>query len=240
MDTAPGGLGHAVEVMKTDGNRLRHRRMELGLTSRAVANAAKASSGRIKRLEETGDASVLAVLTLTALLEALCLTLSDVVDNPRPPEADGEIVRSVGSFLASQATGVPLADIAEDLGLPLSEVDRAIVVLDVKLRQVGMCIRRSSNGLRLVPAARPEVGTDTPAARSKYLANLNNGDLTLLYKIITSETALHGISQSANTNDEPSEARGCWPHRDADQPAHQAHRARCCHLEVGHAGEPLG
>jgi hypothetical protein len=43
------------------------------------------------------------------------------------------------------------------------------------------------------------VGSETPAARSKYLSNLNNGDLALLYQIFTRETALQGITQSANT-----------------------------------------
>ena len=185
--------------MKIDGKRLRHRRMELGLTSRAVAKDAKVSSATIKRLEETGDAGVLAVSTLSALLDALCLTLSDVIEQPRPPETDEEMVRSIGSFMASQTKGVPAAEIAQSLGLLLVDVVRAIVELEEKLREVGICIRRSSNGLRLVPAVRPEVGSDTPAARSKYLSNLNSGDLTLLYRIFTSETALYGISQSANT-----------------------------------------
>ncbi len=185
--------------MKINGRRLRHRRMELGLTSPAVAKDAKVSSATIKRLEETGDAGVLSVSTFSALLDALCLTLSDVLEPPRTLEDDEAIVRSIGTFLASQKRGVPIADIAQSLGLLLVDVDRAVTVLEEKLRTVGMCVRRSSNGLRLVPAARPEVGSETPAARSKYLSNLNNGDLALLYQIFTRETALQGITQSANT-----------------------------------------
>jgi hypothetical protein len=64
---------------------------------------------------------------------------------------------------------VPIADIAQDLGLLLVDVDRAVTVLGRSLRSVGICVRRSSNGIRLVPAARPEVGTDMPSARLKYL-----------------------------------------------------------------------
>ena len=61
--------------MKIDGRLLRRRRMELGLTSREVANTSRVSSATIKRLEETGDAGVLAVSTLVAVLDALSLTL---------------------------------------------------------------------------------------------------------------------------------------------------------------------
>ena len=185
--------------MKIDGNFLRRRRMELGLTSRSVAKEAKVSSATIKHLEETGDADVLIVSTLSAILDALCLSLTDVVEHSPVLDADEEHIRTVGAFLASQSKGVPLAGIAQNLGMLLADVDRAAAALEEKLLAVGMRVRRSSNGLRIVPAARLEVGADTPAARSKYLSNLNSGDLALLYRIFTTETALQEISQSANT-----------------------------------------
>ena len=184
--------------MKINGTRLRQRRMELGLTSRSLAQEARVSSALIARLEDTGDASALVVSTLSAILDALSLSLIDVLEQPSVPDADEAAVRAIGSFLASQTKGAPLAVIANTLDLLLADAERATAVLEDGLRSVGMRLRRSSNGIRLVPAARAEVGTDTPSARAKYLSNLNNGDLALLYRIFTTETALHGIAQSAN------------------------------------------
>ena len=98
--------------MKIDGNFLWRRRMELGLTSRSAAKEAKVSSATIKHLEETGDAGVLIVSMLSAILDALCLSLTDVVEHSPVPDADEEHIRTVGAFLASQSKGVPLAGIA--------------------------------------------------------------------------------------------------------------------------------
>ncbi len=184
--------------MKINGMRLRQRRMELGLTSRSLAQEARVSSAVIARLEDTGDASVLVVSTISAILHALGLSLIDVVEEPPVPDAEEEVIRAIGRFLASQTKGAPLAVIADTMDLRLADAERATVVLEERLRSVGLCLRRSSNGIRLVPATRAEVGTDTPSARAKYLSNLNNGDLALLYRIFTTETALHGIAQSAN------------------------------------------
>ena len=61
-----------------------------------------------------------------------------------------------------------------------------------------MCIKRSSTGLSIVPIVQPEIAATTASARARYLAKLNAGDLSLLYRIYSTETALNGVAQSAN------------------------------------------
>jgi transcriptional regulator with XRE-family HTH domain len=173
--------------------------MELGLTSRAVAATAKVSSATIKRLEERGDAGVLSVNTLTSLLNALSLTLLEVVQVPSAPESEEDFIRIVGNFLAGQKKGIPLADIAIATGLLLVDASRAADTLEMRLREVGMCINHSATGLKIVPTACAAPSLSSAATRSRYLKNLNNGDLALLYRIFSSVTHLNAMAQSPNT-----------------------------------------
>ena len=184
--------------MKIDGRLLRRRRMELGLTSREVANTSRVSSATIKRLEETGDAGVLAVSTLVAVLDALSLTLFEVIDTPETPTCEPTLIEAVGGYLAGQKRGVPLVELAQVTSALLPDVEDVVTVLEEKLREVGMCLKRSSTGLSIVPIVQPEIVATTASARARYLANLNTGDLSLLYRIYSTETPLNGVAQSAN------------------------------------------
>ena len=184
--------------MKIDGRLLRRRRMELGLTSREVANNSRTSSATIRRLEETGDAGVLAVSTLVAVLDALSLTLLEAIDTPETPKCEPTLIAAVGGYLAGQKRGVPLLELAQVTSALLPDVEDAVTILEEKLREVGMCIKRSSTGLSIVPIVQPEIAATTASARARYLAKLNAGDLSLLYRIYSTETALNGVAQSAN------------------------------------------
>ena len=184
--------------MKIDGRLLRRRRMELGLTSREVANTSRVSSATIKRLEETGDAGVLAVSTLVAVLDALSLTLFEAIDTPETPTCEPTLIEAVGGYLAGQKRGVPLVELAQVTSALLPDVEDVVTVLEEKLREVGMCLKRSSTGLSIVPIVQPEIVATTASARARYLANLNTGDLSLLYRIYSTETPLNGVAQSAN------------------------------------------
>jgi len=184
--------------MKLNRQLLRARRMELGLTSREVAREAKVSQGLIKRLEETGDAAVLQVETLTAILCALSLDLVDALERPTVPSAEEDLVVAVGGLLHERKRGVTAFEIAAALGVHLDRVEPALEVLDANLRPAGLRIHRSSNGVSIVPIARPDLGSGSGKERLRYLSNLNSGDLALLYRALTERVPANTVAATAN------------------------------------------
>ena len=184
--------------MKIEGDQLRKRRMQLGLTSRQVAKIAKVASQTISRLEATGDAGVLQVNTLEAILGAVSLSLSEVISIADKIPRDCDLIATLGSYLINQKKGIQLSELAQVGDVELNEISQALPSLEENLRTVGMCLNQSAVGVKIVPVNRLEIQVDTAAARSRYLANLNNGDLKLLFRIFSSNTLLGGITQSAN------------------------------------------
>ncbi len=184
--------------MKLNQRLLRARRMELGLTSREVAREAKVSQGLIKRLEETGDAAVLQVETLTSILNALSLELIDALDRPSAPTAADEVVAAIGGLLQERKRGVTTYEIASALGVTLDRIEPALQVLDTNLRSAGLRVHRSSNGVSIVPIARPELGSGSGRERLRYLSNLNSGDLALLYRALTGPVPANTVAATAN------------------------------------------
>jgi hypothetical protein len=186
--------------MKLNRQLLRARRMELGLTSREVAREANVSQGLIKRLEETGDAAVLQVETLTAILHALSLDLVDALERPTVPAAEEDLVVAVGGLLQERRRGVTAFEIASALGVHLDQVEPALEVLDANLRPAGLRIHRSSSGVSIVPIARPDLGSGSGKERLRYVSNLNSGDLALLYRALTERVPANTVAATANGN----------------------------------------
>lgn len=184
--------------MKLNQRLLRARRMELGLTSREVAREAKVSQGLIKRLEETGDAAVLQVETLTAILRALSLDLVDALERDTVPEAEDDLVVAVGGLLHERKRGLTAFEIAAALGVHLDQVEPALEVLDANLRPAGLRIHRSSSGVSIVPIARPDLGSGTGKERLRYLSNVNSGDLALLYRAFTERVPANTVAATTN------------------------------------------
>jgi len=184
--------------MKLNRQLLRARRMELGLTSREVAREAKVSQGLIKRLEETGDAAVLQVETLTAILGALSLDLVDALERPTAAAAEEDLVVAVGGLLQERKRGVTAFEIAAALGVHLNRVEPALEVLDANLRPAGLRIHRSSNGVGIVPIARTDLGSGSGKERLRYLSNLNSGDLAMLYRALTERVPANTVAATAN------------------------------------------
>lgn len=185
--------------MKIDGNQLRRRRLELGLTKREVAKTALVSSQTILHLETTGDAGVLQVNTLEAIIGALSLSLTEAIATVDESHADSCLVQILGSYLLNQKKGIQLAELAQVAKAELFEIEQGLLSLEEDLRAVGMRLNRSAAGVKIVPVNRPEIQSDSAASRSRYLANMNNGDLKLLYRIFSTNTLLNGITQSVNT-----------------------------------------
>ena len=184
--------------MKLNQRLLRARRMELGLTSREIAREAKVSQGLIKRLEETGDAAVLQVETLTAILRALSLELVDALERDTVPEVEDDLVVAVGGLLHERKRGVTAYEIAAALGVHLDRVEPALAALDTNLRPAGLRIHRSSNGVSIVPIVRPDLGSGSGKERLRYLSNLNSGDLALLYRAFTERVPANTVAATAN------------------------------------------
>ena len=184
--------------MKIDGNQLRRRRLELGLTQREVAKTALVSSQAILHLETTGDAGVLQVNTLEAILGALSLSLREAIAMTDEIPNDRDLAATLGSYLLNQKKGIQLSELAQVANAELSEISHALPSLEENLRVVGMCLNQSAVGVKIVPVNRPEIQVDSAAARSRYLANLHNGDLKLLFRIFSSSTLLGGVTQSVN------------------------------------------
>lgn len=184
--------------MKLNERMLRARRMELGLTSREVARQANVSQGLVKRLEDTGDAAVLQVETLTAILNALSLDLVDVLEPATEPTVADDLVVAVGGLLQERKRGVTAFEIAAALGVHLDQVEPALQGLDANLRPAGLRIHRSSNGVSIVPIARPDLGSGSGKERLRHLSNLNNGDLALLYRALTERLPANTVAATAN------------------------------------------
>lgn len=184
--------------MKLNNRLLRARRMELGLTSREVARDANVSQGLIKRLEETGDAAVLQVETLSSILKALSLDLIDALDSPPAPSASDDLVATVGGLLQERKRGVTTFEIATTLGVTLDKIEPALEALDGHLRPAGLRVNRSSNGASIVPAVRSDLGSGSGKERLRYLATLNSGDLALLYRVLTERVPANTVAATAN------------------------------------------
>jgi transcriptional regulator with XRE-family HTH domain len=184
--------------MKLNQRLLRARRMALGLTSREVAREAKVSQGLIKRLEETGDAAVLQVETLTAILNALSLDLIDALDRPDRPAERDDIAARIGGLLQERKRGVPPFEIATALQVTLDQIEPALQVLDANLRPAGLRIHRNTSGVIIVPAARPDLGSGSGKDRLRHLSNLNSGDLALLYRALTQRVPANTVAATAN------------------------------------------
>ncbi len=179
---------------------VRARRMELGLTTRAVAKAAAVSPGVIKRIETTGDVTLLQTGIVDAVLAGLALDYTEAVQPPHnstphpPPDAAAAIV----AILLEQRRLVTLDDLAALSGTPLDDIAGLLDTADAHLRHVGLRIHRLGRSASLTAAPRPDLGSRGIHEQLRYLANLNRSDIALLYRIVNGHVALNTLSNNAN------------------------------------------
>ena len=177
--------------MKLKHGLLRARRLELGLTSREVAREATVSNQLVKRLEDTGDASVLQVGTLAAILNSLSLDLVEALERPTTTgSALDETVKGIAGLLLESSARVPLVELALTLSIDLEAVEPALDVLEERLRSTGLRISSSRAGVSIVPAVRPEAGSGSARERTRHLTKINHGDLVLLHRVVTGRRVL--------------------------------------------------
>lgn len=186
--------------MKLNANLLRTRRMELGLTTRAVARTARVSQSVVKRLEQSGNADVLQVETLGAVLEALSLDLAEVLEKRPPTQAPDGLVSEVGALLHDRGRGVPLPEVAVVVGHSLDDVKDALDALDERLRPAGLRVNHASTGISIVPAVRPDAGSGSSRERAHYLSKLKQSDMALIHRILTGRVPANTVAATNNGN----------------------------------------
>jgi transcriptional regulator with XRE-family HTH domain len=185
-------------IMKLNQQLFRARRRELGLTSREVARCANVSLAVIKRIEDTGDVSVLQVSTLTAILKAISLDLFDALDQaPRPPTAN-DLTTAIGGLLMELKRGAAHVEIASTLGITLDKIEPALEALDANLRPAGLQVHRGSNGVSIVPTVRLDLGSNSYTERLRYLSKINSGDVALLYRAVSERVPANTVASNAN------------------------------------------
>jgi len=126
------------------------------------------------------------------------LTFEEALATAEPEPIDGSLYSIMGSYLLKQKKGVLASELAQVANVELADVEKGLLALDEGLGLVGMRLNRSAVGVKIVSVNRPEIQSNSAASRTRYLANLNNGDLRLLYRIMSSDTPLNGVTQSVN------------------------------------------
>ena len=193
--------------MKLNGTLVRERRLQLGLTSRELADYCHCSITVIRRVEESGEVGTLTVATVAAMLEALSLTWPQaVLDTVNQDSNDSEIVARLGALLHTHKRGLPAHVAATYLASTLTDVTKAVAALSAALEPAGLRVHRGSTGLRLVADAAP-VAASVEEARSFTV--LNHADLSLLRRIATCTVKSNAVANSNDGNVSLHKLRNC-------------------------------
>lgn len=180
-----------------DGQVVRTRRLQLGLSQRRLASAAGISLATLTDIENhDGQDRSVTVASLRRLAEALDLTparLVEVVavDEPTEPEpvaedAQPDDVPLVARLLLDATAALHVDDIAHALGWSYRRADDALDRLDGHLSGTGLHVQLVSGRALL----RPQAGTDTAAALiAPVLAarrGIDRGQAALLHTTVRS------------------------------------------------------
>lgn len=140
------------------------RRVEVGLSHRAVASALGVTASVIKRLETGTNYPDLTIGQLARLAEVLAVDVADLTSRPQrtpapddPAPGDDDDAAVVGALLATTKVLTPTTVVAQATGWPLPRVHAALYVLADRLPPAGMRLRRHQS---LVGLARAVTGDD--------------------------------------------------------------------------------
>jgi len=190
--------------MILNGDILRARRLELGISRRALAKLCGITGETITRLEETGNPAQLSVETLMKLLRNLAVDLNDVTVESSKRQSNGNIATTseLGQLLHGHGKAMPKSQISDCLGLTMTEVDSALLQLDESLRLAGLRIHHASTGVAIIATAK-SLHSDKAreaAQRTRSFSVLNAGDLSLLYRIMKDGLDHNVIARRNNGN----------------------------------------
>lgn len=193
--------------MKLNGTLVRERRLQLGLTSRELADYSHCSITVIRRVEETGDVGTLTVSTVAAMLDSLSLTWSEaVLQAENSGHNDSGIVVRLGALLHNHKKGLPAHVAATYLAATLTDVTRAASTLSVTLEPAGLRVHSGSTGLRIVAAA-SSIADSVEEARTFTV--LNHADLSLLKRIATRRVKCNSVANANDGNVSLHKLRNC-------------------------------
>lgn len=184
--------------MKLDGDRLRSRRLELGLTARELARSTGVSQTVIKRLEETGDASGISCGRLQRILDTLSTSVPEVLCTQQTTASvDTDTMAGLGALLLELTSAIPIPQLAHLLEVDRSEVENGLCELAARVYSVGIRMRQSFGGVRLVPAVRAEKPN---MEMTRHLAALTNADVALFHLCYRRKATLRSIAATINGN----------------------------------------
>lgn len=185
-------------MISIDGNVLRQRRLQLGLTQREVAKTIGATSALLRRLEEVGDVTHITISTMQRLLDELSLDWNDVgIGSPPEGGSPDSYASAVGALLHDHGKAMPVAEIAACLGLNLDTVDHAISNLDHLLRACGMRTRMASTGVGIVSdIAATEERHGSTLEQARRASNLTQADMQLLFSILKDSAYVPAVMSS--------------------------------------------
>lgn len=193
--------------MKLNGPLMRERRLQLGLTSRELADRAHCSITVIRRVEESGDVGTLTVATVAAMLDALSMRWEEALLELGDVEsAPSDLVVRLGALLHTHAKGLPAQAAAAYLSVTLSEIVEALEGLSVALEPAGLRVHSGSTGLRIVAVP---VRVDGAAEEARAFTVLNHADLSLLKRVSCGRVKSNTVARSNQGNVSLHKLRKC-------------------------------
>jgi transcriptional regulator with XRE-family HTH domain len=135
--------------------RLRHRRLELGMSTRQLAKLTGTTGVTIGELERGRNIDGQPVALLVRIADALALTLPELLaPSPRDEWADDNgDAAAVGALLHGQQQPSRVDNLARALEWTLPRVRHALEALDVHLEAAGLCVHTASGAVQLARAA---------------------------------------------------------------------------------------
>jgi transcriptional regulator with XRE-family HTH domain len=161
-----------------DSGRLRHLRLDRGLTQRKLAAACGVDPLTIHRLEHDGDAGDLPLRVVQQLATALGTDFNDLLDVPANSATEGDIVRRLGTALFSQHH-VADTELADALGITLEVLNGGLAALAAAASTVGMTLLRNDGRTWLAPqqdqAAPTAPARSLTTAEARLLRRIHRG-----------------------------------------------------------------
>lgn len=139
--------------MLLDTDVIRRRRMELGLSQRAVARRLAVTSLTIARIESGDNHHALTLLQLHRLADVLATPLPGLFAQPSTAtiDDDGVQVRELGALLHSADEPVARATLADLLDTTPTRIGQLLDQLTATLEPAGLQVHDGPGGVTLVP-----------------------------------------------------------------------------------------
>lgn len=184
--------------MKLDSNKLKTRRRDLGYTVRGIASDVNVPLTTITRLESTGDASSLNTATVTRYLDALALSLTDVIGAQTAQLVDqpAELDKAIVGLLHELGRGAQPLEIAKILQRPVEDIRESLGRIDTQLPTIGLRLHHTSTGYSIAPEADRNLGKRTLPERLRRLASISSTDIQLVHQLLQGPTKERSVNQT--------------------------------------------